>query len=67
MQSKERIIEDLEKIKERTCEEICKYYAQAEERGKMIHGDDMILRSEIINVISDELHRHCDECPLSRL
>lgn len=67
MKKEKTVREQIEDIKEDFCQMCCKYYEDAENKAKAIHGDDETLRQQIIDVLQRDLHRHCKECPLDRL
>jgi len=61
------IREQLEAIYENFCHGYCKHYQQAQDQIGAIKGDDMTFRAEIMDVCEEQLHKYCDDCPLSRL
>lgn len=67
MQREKTIREQIEDIKGDFCEMCCKHYEDAESMKESIHGDDTMMRAELIETIQRNLLKKCNDCPLNRL
>ena len=61
------VCEILEKVKEETCGDLCKYYQNALNKCDEISTPDHRLQEEELRIIREELNLYCEDCILKRL
>lgn len=63
------ISEQLEDLKESICGEVCKYWQQAEDKALELKKLDLNNKQDFEwhSRIQEQLHEHCEHCPLKEL